>query len=82
MLLKPNMVTAGTTNPNKAKVSAEEIGMRTLTALKRCVVPAVPGIMFLSGGMSEEEASLNLNALNKISEHHPWSLSFSFGRAL
>ena len=47
------------------------------------MVPAIPGIMFLSGGQSEEEATLNLNEMNKIDEKkRPWSLSFSYGRAL
>ena len=68
MLLKPNMVTCGTSCPDKAKVTAEEIGLRTAIAFSRSVLPAVPGIVFLSGGMSEEEASLNLNAANKIKE--------------
>lgn len=54
--------------------------MRTLS---RTIVPAVPGIMFLSGGQSEEKASLNLNAMNKLEgTKAPWSLSFSYGRAL
>lgn len=83
MLLKPNMVTCGTTYPDKAKVTPEEVGQRTAIAFSRCVLPAVPGIVFLSGGMSEEEASLNLNAVNRVKEvSMPYHLSFSFGRAL
>lgn len=78
-LLKPNMVTPGSECPNKS--SAEEIAFFTVRALARTVPPALPGVMFLSGGQSEEEASLNLNAMNKIGPH-PWALSFSFGRAL
>jgi len=46
------------------------------------VPPAVPGIVFLSGGQSEEEATVNLNAMNKLEVLKPWTLSFSFGRAL
>eukprot|EP00899_Mesostigma_viride_P020123 jgi/Mesvir1/28111/Mv04694-RA.1 len=78
-LLKPNMVTSGSDCPVKA--GAEEIAGRTLAALRRTVPPAVPGIHFLSGGMSEEEATINLNEMNKM-EGRPWSLSFSYGRAL
>lgn len=55
----------------------------TLKCLSRTVLPAVPGIFFLSGGQSEEEASLNLNAMNQMRKNiHPWHISFSFGRAL
>ncbi|KAJ1703483.1 hypothetical protein LUZ63_003262 [Rhynchospora breviuscula] len=78
-LLKPNMVTPGSDSP---KVSAEVIADYTVTALRRTVPPAVPGIVFLSGGQSEEEATLNLNAMNKLEVLKPWTLSFSFGRAL
>ncbi|XP_069471437.1 fructose-bisphosphate aldolase C [Ambystoma mexicanum] len=79
-LLKPNMVTAG--HASSAKYSPEEIAMATVTALRRTVPPAVPGVTFLSGGQSEEEASINLNAINKCSLAKPWALTFSFGRAL
>ena len=83
MLLKPNMVTAGTSCPDKSKVTPEEIGLRTAIAMSRSVLPSVPGIVFLSGGMSEEEASLNLNAANRVKDVKvPFALSFSFGRAL
>ncbi|KAJ6376799.1 hypothetical protein OIU76_025867 [Salix suchowensis] len=78
-LLKPNMVTPGSDSP---KVTAEVIAEFTVTALRRTVPPAVPGIVFLSGGQSEEEATLNLNAMNKLEVLKPWTLSFSFGRAL
>lgn len=54
----------------------------TVTALRRTVPPAVPGVVFLSGGQSEEEATVNLNAMNKLEVLKPWTLSFSFGRAL
>ncbi|KAJ6950949.1 fructose-bisphosphate aldolase [Populus alba x Populus x berolinensis] len=78
-LLKPNMVTPGSDSP---KVTPEVIAEHTVTALRRTVPPAVPGIVFLSGGQSEEEATLNLNAMNKLEVLKPWTLSFSFGRAL
>ncbi|KAL8033335.1 hypothetical protein ABFX02_13G153900 [Erythranthe guttata] len=78
-LLKPNMVTPGSDSP---KVSPEEIAEYTVAALRRTVPPAVPGIVFLSGGQSEEEATVNLNAMNKLEVVKPWTLSFSFGRAL
>ncbi|TVU25339.1 hypothetical protein EJB05_27831 [Eragrostis curvula] len=69
-LLKPNMV------------GAEVIAEYTVAALRRTVPPAVPGIMFLSGGQSDEEATQNLNAMNKLDVVKPWTLSFSFGRGL
>ena len=72
-LLKPN---PGSESP---KVTPEVIAQYTVRALQRTVPAAVPAIVFLSGGQSEEEATLNLNAVNKL---QPWSLSFSFGRAL
>uniref|UniRef100_A0A672JQ33 Fructose-bisphosphate aldolase n=1 Tax=Salarias fasciatus TaxID=181472 RepID=A0A672JQ33_SALFA len=79
-LLKPNMVTAG--HSCSHKYSNQEIAMATVTALRRTVPPAVPGITFLSGGQSEEEASVNLNAMNQCPLHRPWALTFSYGRAL
>lgn len=80
-LLKPNMVTPGSDCAEKK--SAEEIAWYTVRTLSRTIVPALPGIVFLSGGQSEEEASLNLNAMNKLDGiAKPWSLSFSYGRAL
>uniref|UniRef100_A0AAX7UEH8 Fructose-bisphosphate aldolase n=1 Tax=Astatotilapia calliptera TaxID=8154 RepID=A0AAX7UEH8_ASTCA len=79
-LLKPNMVTAGHSCPTK--YSSEEIAMATVTALRRTVPPAVPGVTFLSGGQSEEEASVNLNAINNCPLPKPWALTFSYGRAL
>jgi len=82
-LLKPNMVTPGATSPTKATVSAEEIATRTVIALSRTVVPALVGVIFLSGGQSEEEASVQLNAMNQLQNiRRPWALSFSYGRAL
>ncbi|XP_063814522.1 fructose-bisphosphate aldolase B-like [Pseudophryne corroboree] len=79
-LLKPNMVTGGQSCPQK--FTPEQVGMATVTALRRTVPAAVPGICFLSGGQSEEEASLNLNAMNRCSLLRPWRVSFSYGRAL
>ncbi|XP_031244155.1 fructose-bisphosphate aldolase A isoform X1 [Mastomys coucha] len=79
-LLKPNMVTPG--HACTQKFSNEEIAMATVTALRRTVPPAVPGVTFLSGGQSEEEASINLNAINKCPLLKPWALTFSYGRAL
>jgi len=80
-LLKPNMVVPGT--ESKQKCTAAEIGAATVKALQRAVPPAVPGVTFLSGGQSEEEATENLNAMNSLDlGPRPWSLSFSYGRAL
>ncbi|EPY80866.1 Fructose-bisphosphate aldolase B (Liver-type aldolase) isoform 3-like protein [Camelus ferus] len=79
-LLKPNMVTAG--HACTKKYTPEQVAMATVTALHRTVPAAVPGICFLSGGMSEEDATLNLNAINLCPLPKPWKLSFSYGRAL
>ncbi|PUZ59997.1 hypothetical protein GQ55_4G087700 [Panicum hallii var. hallii] len=78
-LLKTNMITPGSDSP---KVGAEVIAEYTVAALRRTVPPAVAGVVFLSGGQSEEEATQNLNAMNKLEVLKPWTLSFSFGRAL
>jgi fructose-bisphosphate aldolase class I len=80
MLLKPNMVLSGKDCPEQASV--EEVAQRTLRCLKRTVPAAVPGIVFLSGGQSDEQATLHLNAMNKLPGPAPWRLSFSYGRAL
>jgi len=80
MLLKPNMVISGTDCPEQAGV--EEVAKRTVETLKRTVPAAVPGIVFLSGGQSDEVATQHLNAMNKLGERLPWQLSFSYGRAL
>ncbi|CAK1590107.1 unnamed protein product [Parnassius mnemosyne] len=79
-LLKPNMVTPGQACANRN--TPEEIAVATVTALLRAVPAAVPGIAFLSGGQSEEEATINLNAINKVQMKKPWTLTFSYGRAL
>lgn len=80
-LLKPNMVTPGKDCTEEA--TPEQIALATVTAFRRTVPAAVPGITFLSGGQTEVEATKNLNAMNKLApELRPWRLSFSFGRAL
>ncbi|CAH8565105.1 unnamed protein product [Dicrocoelium dendriticum] len=60
----------------------KKIALATVTALRRTVPIAVPGITFLSGGQSEEEAAVNLNAINRVEGRKPWRLTFSYGRAL
>jgi len=80
-LLKPNMVLPG--EQSGQKVDTKRIAQATVQSLQRSVPPAVPGIMFLSGGQTEEEASERLNALNSLDlGQRPWKLSFSYGRAL
>ena len=78
MILKPSMVTPGS-GCNKA--SPEDVAEATLQVFRRVVPAAVPGINFLSGGQTPEEATLNLNAMNSLGQQ-PWILSFSYGRAL
>ena len=79
ILLKPNMVLPGYECSQQA--SDEEIAHETVRCFRRHVPAAVPGIVFLSGGQSEEEATSRLNAMNALGQH-PWKLSFSYGRAL
>ncbi|VTU13159.1 Fructose-bisphosphate aldolase class 1 [Variovorax sp. SRS16] len=79
MLLKPSMVVPGKTHAQQA--SPAEVAAATLRVLRRTVPAAVPGINFLSGGQSPAEATANLDALNRLGAQ-PWSLSFSYGRAL
>ncbi len=78
-LLKPNMVISGTRGRRRANV--QTVAEQTIDCLKRTVPDAVPGIVFLSGGQSELEATAHLDAMNKIG-NLPWTLSFSYGRAL
>ena len=78
-ILKPNMVISGKKAAKKA--NAEEIAEKTIKLFRETVPAAVPGIAFLSGGQSDEEATANLNAINAIGPH-PWKLTFSYGRAL
>jgi fructose-bisphosphate aldolase class I len=79
ILLKPNMVLSGYECSEQA--SHEQVAAETIRCFKRHVPAAVPGIVFLSGGQSDEDATANLNAMNALGEH-PWQLSFSYGRAL
>jgi fructose-bisphosphate aldolase class I len=78
-LLKPNMVLTGYEASNRAGV--EDVAAATLHTLSKHVPAAVPGIVFLSGGQSDEDATAHLNAMNAHGPH-PWQLSFSYGRAL
>lgn len=80
MLLKPSMIVPGKNSQRKA--SPEEIAEKTLAQLRRSVPAAVPGINFLSGGQTPEEATANLDAMNAMVGNAPWQLSFSYGRAL
>jgi len=79
MVLKPSMVTSGDENPDQADIS--QVAQATVQAFKRTVPAALPGIVFLSGGQSSEQATAHLDAMNKAG-NFPWELSFSFGRAL
>src|SRR5436309_64086 len=79
MVLKPNMVVAGKKSPKQASV--EEVAEKTVRLLKNCVPAAVPGIAFLSGGQSDQEATAHLDVMNRIGGL-PWRLTFSYGRAL
>jgi fructose-bisphosphate aldolase, class I len=79
MLLKPNMVLSGKDCPQQASV--QEVAVATLRCMKHVVPAAVPGLVFLSGGQTDLQATEHLNAMNRL-DHVPWQLSFSFGRAL
>ena len=79
MVLKPNMAVSGKKCPKQASV--EEVAEKTVRLLKACVPAAVPGIAFLSGGQSDEEATAHLDAMNRLGLL-PWRLTFSYGRAL
>jgi fructose-bisphosphate aldolase class I len=80
-ILKPNMITPGSA---QTSVSPEEVATMTVRCLQRTVPCAVPAVLFLSGGQSEELATTHLNAINSpnLNLARPWHLSFSFGRAL
>jgi fructose-bisphosphate aldolase class I len=78
-LLKPNMVLSGYDASDRA--GADEVAHETIRCFTRHVPAAVPGVVFLSGGQSDEDATEHLNAMNKLGPH-PWQLSFSYGRAL
>jgi fructose-bisphosphate aldolase class I len=77
--LKPNMVLSGSTCPTQASV--REVAEATLACFRKTVPDEVPGIVFLSGGQSDEKATEHLNEMNKLGDF-PWELSFSYGRAL
>ena len=79
IVLKPNMIVPGKKSGKPASVDA--VAEATVRVLKNCVPGAVPGIAFLSGGQSDEEATAHLDAMNKIG-NLPWALTFSYGRAL
>ena len=79
MLLKPNMVLSGYEASERAGI--QEVAEQTVKCFRRHVPAAVPGIVFLSGGQSDEDATAHLNAMNAMGPH-PWELSFSYGRAL
>lgn len=78
-ILKPNMVVSGKKCAKQAGV--QEVAEKTIAVFKRTVPAAIPGIVFLSGGQSDEDATAHLNAMNAIG-NLPWALSFSYGRAL
>ncbi len=78
-ILKPSMVISGKSCPQQASV--DEVAEATVRCLKAAVPASLPGIVFLSGGQSDEQATANLNAMNQIGPH-PWPLSFSYGRAM
>jgi fructose-bisphosphate aldolase class I len=79
MLLKPNMVLSGYEASQRAGV--QEVAETTVRCFRRHVPAAVPGVVFLSGGQTDEDATAHLNAMNAMGPH-PWELSFSYGRAL
>jgi fructose-bisphosphate aldolase class I len=79
MVLKPNMVVAG--KKSRKRASVEQVAEMTVRVLRSCVPAAVPGIAFLSGGQSDEEATAHLDAINRIGGV-PWKVTFSYGRAL
>jgi fructose-bisphosphate aldolase, class I len=80
MLLKPNMVIPGKKFPG-GRATPEQVADATIACFREVVPAAVPGILFLSGGQDDEEATANLDAINKKGPH-PWQFSFSYGRAL
>ena len=82
MLLKPNMVLSG--SDAKGRAPARDVALRTVDCFMEAVPAAVPGIVFLSGGQSDEEATVNLDAINRYAATvgAPWQLSYSYGRGL
>jgi len=80
MVLKPNMILAGQECAQQASV--DEVAEQTVDCLLNCVPAAIPGIAFLSGGQTDEQATLHLNRMNQLNLNLPWRLTFSYGRAL
>lgn len=81
-LLKPNMVLPGTLSPETEHLEDHVVAARTVAVLRDTVPASVPGIVFLSGGQSPQQATARLDALNRLAAPQPWQLSFSYGRAL
>jgi len=79
-LLKPSMTVSGVDCENKP--TPAEVASKTVETLESCIPPAMPGVTFLSGGISEEDSSIYLNEINKIDRKGPWALTFSFSRAM
>jgi fructose-bisphosphate aldolase class I len=79
IVLKPNMIVPGKKAPKQASV--DEVAEKTIKCLKACVPSAVPGVAYLSGGQSDEEATAHLSRMNEIGGF-PWKMTFSYGRAL
>merc|ERR1712029_569149 len=83
IVLKTSMAVPGKSAVTFASTRPEDIAKATVTVFSRTVPIAVPGVAFLSGGQTEEEATLNLNAINRYDEvPKPWKLTFSYGRAM
>ena len=81
MLLKPNMILSGSEAPSRA--GSQDVAEATILCFNRTVPAQMPGIVFLSGGQSDDEATVNLNAINRrVDSATPWQLSFSYGRGL
>lgn len=80
IILKPSMVISG--KKCAIKATTDQVAQATVTVLRRTVPAAVPTINFLSGGQTSEEATAHLNAMNQLSAHLPWNLSYSYARAL
>ena len=80
IILKPNMILPGKDCTEKADF--DEVAARTLASFRRVVPAEVPGIMFLSGGQNETDATAHLNVINTRNDEFPWVLSYSYGRAL
>ena len=80
-ILKVSMVIPGKHAPKDAQATPEEVAEATVRVLKSCVPATLPGIVFLSGGQSDAQATEHLNLINQMGPH-PWPVSFSYGRAL